>query len=99
PVWRMLSASAGDLETRARAIAARLQVDVCSSRSAIGGGSLPGQTQPSWAVALRGSDSLAAVLRRSDPPVIGRIDEQRVLLDVRSVLPEQDAALEAAVKS
>jgi L-seryl-tRNA(Ser) seleniumtransferase len=99
PVWRMLSASSAALEDRARAIAGALHAEVVSTRSAIGGGSLPGQTQPSWAVALRGSDGLAAKLREAQPPVIGRIEEQRVLLDLRSVLPEQDAVLESAVRS
>jgi L-seryl-tRNA(Ser) seleniumtransferase len=99
PVWRMLSATSAELEARARGLATRLQAEVVGTRSAIGGGSLPGQTQPSWAVVLDGSDALAAKLRHGNPPVIGRIEEQRVLLDLRSVLPEQDPELERAVQS
>jgi L-seryl-tRNA(Ser) seleniumtransferase len=100
PVWRMLSATADFLHVRACALADQLGGTVAETRSAIGGGSLPGQTQPSWAVALPGADAdaLAARLRHALPPVIGRIEDQRVLLDVRTVLPEQDATLEAAVR-
>ncbi|HEY3059384.1 MAG TPA: L-seryl-tRNA(Sec) selenium transferase [Chloroflexota bacterium] len=97
PVWRMLSAPAEALERRARTLAANLEVGVAETRSTIGGGSLPGQTQPSWAVALPAS--LAGTLRRASPPVIGRVERDQLLLDLRSVLPEQDALLESAVRA
>jgi L-seryl-tRNA(Ser) seleniumtransferase len=99
PVWRMLAASPEHLMARASKMAERLGGQAIETRSAIGGGSLPGQTQPSWAVALPGEDAdgLAARLRGARPPVIARIDAGRVLLDVRSVLPEQDGLLEEAV--
>jgi L-seryl-tRNA(Ser) seleniumtransferase len=101
PVWRMLSADAGSLERRARALAEQVGGTAVESRSAIGGGSLPGQTQPSWAVALRAEspDGLAAALRRAEPPVIGRIEDDRVLLDLRAILPEQDDVLASAVQA
>ena len=100
PVWRMLSATVDSLHHRARALAGQLDAAIVETRSTIGGGSLPGQTQPSWALALRSkdADTLAAALRRAQPPVIARIEDQQVLLDVRTVLPEQDTALEAAVR-
>jgi L-seryl-tRNA(Ser) seleniumtransferase len=101
PVWRMLSASAESLAARARALATELNASAVETRSAIGGGSLPGQTQTSWAVALgkaRSPDGLAAALRRSDPPVISRIEDDRVLLDLRAILPEQDAVLASSVR-
>jgi L-seryl-tRNA(Ser) seleniumtransferase len=100
PVWRMISAQAASLEQRARALASRFgSASAVESRSAIGGGSLPGQTQPSWAIALESSspDQLAAALRGGDPPVIGRIEDGRVLLDLRAILPEQDALLAQTV--
>jgi L-seryl-tRNA(Ser) seleniumtransferase len=93
----MLSAPAEALERRARTLAANLEVGVAETRSTIGGGSLPGQTQPSWAVALPAS--LAGTLRRASPPVIGRVERDQLLLDLRSVLPEQDALLESAVRA
>jgi L-seryl-tRNA(Ser) seleniumtransferase len=101
PVWRMLSAAPEVLQQRARKLAAVLNGEPVETRSAIGGGSLPGQTQPSWAVALNDSapDALAKRLRGAEPPVIGRIDADRLLLDLRTILPEQDAVLERAVQS
>jgi L-seryl-tRNA(Ser) seleniumtransferase len=99
PVWRMISTPPDVLEQRARRLADQLGATAVESRSAIGGGSLPGQTQPSWAVALQADspDRLAATLRHADPPVISRIEADRVLLDLRAILPEQDAVLAAAV--
>jgi L-seryl-tRNA(Ser) seleniumtransferase len=98
PVWRMISATAAQLEARARGLAAQLGAVAVETQSAIGGGSLPGQTQASWAVAFEtpAADALAAALRRSDPPVVSRIENDRVLLDLRSVLPEQDSVLAQA---
>jgi L-seryl-tRNA(Ser) seleniumtransferase len=100
PVWRMISASPDDLSARARLLAGTLGAVVVETRSAIGGGSLPGQTQPSWAVAFEtpAADNLAAALRHADPPVIGRIEDERLLLDLRAILPEQDRVLEQAVR-
>lgn len=65
--------------------------------STIGGGSAPGSSLPTWLVAIRsddaGADTIEAALRASDPPVVARIADRRVLLDLRTVLPEQDAIL------
>ncbi len=101
PVWRMIAAPPESLRGRAESIASRLEAHVVDTRSAVGGGSLPGQTQPSVAVGLEvdSVDGLAARLRHADPPVVTRIEDGRVLLDLRSVLPEQDAALEHAVQA
>jgi len=101
PVWRMVSAPCEALEQRARRLAARIggSASAVESRSAIGGGSLPGQTQPSWAVSLQtdSPDRLAAALRRADPPVVSRIEDDHVLLDLRAILSEQDEMLAEAV--
>jgi L-seryl-tRNA(Ser) seleniumtransferase len=101
PVWRMVAASQDALRARAGELARRLGAEVVQTQSAVGGGSLPGQTQPSWAVALGSTepDALTARLRRTEPPVIGRVEHGRVELDLRSVLPEQDALLERAVRA
>ena len=100
PVWRMIEAASAELEARARSLAAQLGATAVETRSAIGGGSLPGQTQPSWAVALDSPapDRLAAALRHADPPVIGRIEDNRLLLELRAILPEQDALLAVAIQ-
>jgi L-seryl-tRNA(Ser) seleniumtransferase len=101
PVWRMVSASLEGLRGRAGGLASQLGGRVLETRSAVGGGSLPGQTQPSAAVGFEvdSAHGLAARFRRADPPVISRIEDGRVLLDLRSVLPEQDAELEQAVRA
>jgi L-seryl-tRNA(Ser) seleniumtransferase len=110
PVWRMISADVNTLARRAqkwrRALQsvpqlANLPLSVVDSTSTIGGGSLPGQTLPTRALALTvpSIDALAANLRQAAPPVIARIDHQQLLLDPRTVLPEQDKALISALKN
>ncbi len=100
PVWRMISAPAEQLRKRAQAWADHLQVtganvEVVPAASTVGGGSLPGETLPGHALAITvdSPDRLAAELRASDPPVIARIEKDRLLLDPRTVLPEQDQQL------
>jgi L-seryl-tRNA(Ser) seleniumtransferase len=106
PIWRMISASPDAVRRRAQAWRRRLggntAVEQC--RSAIGGGSLPGETLPSWALAISGNgtagpEAILESLRRSDPPVVGRIEADRVLLDPRTVLPEEDPLLLRAVQT
>ena len=104
PVWRMISAAPRGLGSRARTVGARLSAagiaaDVIEVRSTVGGGSLPEETQPSFAVAIGGAPAtkIAQALRSADPPVIARIVEERVALDLRSVLPEDDEVLARAV--
>jgi len=103
PVWRMISARATSLARRAKAIAvalatAGIEARVIETRSTVGGGSLPEETQPSRAVALEGhATRLAERLRRADPPVIGHVVEERLALDLRSVLPEDDELLTRTV--
>src|SRR5205814_10354102 len=104
PVWRLISQTPAKLTRRAKAIAARLEAEgipatVIETASTVGGGSLPEETQPSRGVALSAASAARAVgaLRRADPPVIARIVDDRVVLDLRSVLPEQDEVLGTAV--
>jgi L-seryl-tRNA(Ser) seleniumtransferase len=65
----------------------------------VGGGSLPGETLPTQLVALDAAspDAVATQLRSGESPVIARIEEDRLVLDPRTVLPEQEAALYQAV--
>ena len=104
PVWRMIGVPAEALAARAQAWAAALQgrnIPACvvPASSTVGGGSLPGEVLPTHALALDhpAPDTLAAALRGGQPPVIGRIAGGRLLLDPRTVLPEQDAGLLQAV--
>jgi L-seryl-tRNA(Ser) seleniumtransferase len=100
PVWSMIAAAPERLRARAARLAAAIRgAEVVASASAVGGGALPGETQPSFAVALAGPpDALARKLRQGVPPVVGRIAGDRLVLDVRTVLEEQEEALvEAAI--
>ncbi|HQR29294.1 MAG TPA: L-seryl-tRNA(Sec) selenium transferase [Anaeromyxobacteraceae bacterium] len=76
-------------------------VEVLPSRSAVGGGTLPGVTLATFVVALPPGDpdAVAARLRAAGTPVVGRIEEGRVLLDPRTVLPGEDAAVLDAVRA
>jgi L-seryl-tRNA(Ser) seleniumtransferase len=106
PVWDMLGASTESMGARARAWQSRLvergaAVEVVAAESTVGGGSLPGERLATMALAItpaRGSAAeLLRRLREHQPPVIGRIVEERVLLDPRTVLPDEDDAVIDAV--
>ena len=81
----------------------RLEVAVVATRSVIGGGSAPGATLPSRAAAVSsaemGADVIARTLRQWMTPVIARVEDGRVLLDLRTVEPEQDAVVVTAVEA
>ncbi|GBD35611.1 L-seryl-tRNA(Sec) selenium transferase [bacterium HR36] len=108
PILRLLSQSLEQLRRRARRIAAKLrslpllrQVQVREDRVAVGGGSLPEQTLPTIVIAVKPQActdaELAQRLRTSEPPLVPRIQDGCVLLDLRSVFPEQDALLVKSV--
>jgi L-seryl-tRNA(Ser) seleniumtransferase len=106
PVWRAIAQQPAAIEARAREWLAALGplaagAAVRPSESAVGGGSLPGVTLPTFVLALPPGDpdALAARLRRQVPPVVGRIEADRVVLDPRTVLPGEDEALLAAVRA
>jgi L-seryl-tRNA(Ser) seleniumtransferase len=103
PVWRQIAASESGLEARARAVAAAVGGSVTAIRTeaTVGGGSLPGQVLPSWAIALTTAspDRTLAALRAGAPPVIGRIEDDRVALDLRTVEPSDDERLATAVRA
>ena len=102
PVWQMLSASIDRIRARAERLATTIPgAAVVELESTVGGGSLPGETLPSAGVALPepSADRLLASLRTGARPVIGRIERGRVVLDLRTVMPEHDGALAAAVRA
>ncbi|HKY84653.1 MAG TPA: L-seryl-tRNA(Sec) selenium transferase [Anaerolineales bacterium] len=101
PVWRMIAMSEVEIRARAEGWAAELRTgEVRLARSTVGGGSLPEETLPTWALAIAADhpNDLAAALRRANPAVVARVDADQVLLDPRTVLPEQDTALIEAVR-
>jgi L-seryl-tRNA(Ser) seleniumtransferase len=100
PVWQMIAMPAETLRARAERLAAEfgrrgVAAEVVPYRSAVGGGSTPGETLPSFAVALVADepDPLHNALRRGELAVVGRIADGRLLLDLRTVLLEEDALL------
>ncbi len=104
PVWQMISLGLDQIDERANAWAEQLaatgvHVDVIPGLSTVGGGSLPGETLPTKLVALHvtSPDELAARLRSSEPPVIGRIESGELLLDPRTVLANEEQDLLSAV--
>ena len=103
PVWRMIGTPVDDLRARAAALVSRLggSTEAVDVRSTVGGGSLPGETLPSVALALRARSATRALaaLRRGTPAVIGRIHDDRVILDLRTVPPDADPRLEDAVRA
>jgi len=102
PVQRMLHLSADDIEARAHVLAARLsecgwRVAMMSGSSAVGGGSAPRLSLPTVLLSIarddESPDHTERWLRSLDPPVIARIEHDRVVLDLRTVLPEDDDTL------
>jgi len=106
PAWRMIAAPLDEIDRRAGQWARALGqwADVVDGETMVGGGSLPGTTLPTRLVALRGRKGAAdahawsRMLRSQKVPVVARINEDTLLLDPRSVLPEEDAALTAALR-
>jgi L-seryl-tRNA(Ser) seleniumtransferase len=102
PVWQMISMPTEVVRARADALAKRLPgVEIVALAATIGGGSLPGETLPSFGLVLvaRSADRLLAALRGADPAVVGRIEGGRVVLDLRTVDPSSDDELAEAVSA
>jgi L-seryl-tRNA(Ser) seleniumtransferase len=98
----MISATGEELETRARRWAASLgRGSVVCGCSTVGGGSLPGETLPTslLALSLNHPNACLARLRQASPPVIARLEDDRLVFDPRTVLPEQEDAMLAAVRN
>ena len=110
PVYRSAAASPDALEERGERIRRSVEgaagsgtrLEVVPSLALFGGGTSPEKTFPSRAIAVSrdgaSADEAAARLRAGAPPVVGRVEEGRVMLDLRSVLPEEDAIVERALK-
>lgn len=106
PVAAMIAATAAGIEARATALAERLRaagwtVALQPGASAIGGGSAPGVELPTVLLAAErpgtSAETLERRLRALDPPVVARIESDRVVLDLRTVFPDQDEALGEAL--
>jgi len=105
PVWRMIAAEPAALHARAEAIRAALPAPARATtaiealESTVGGGSLPGETLPSFGLGIRASSASKALdaLRRGTPCIVARIADDAVILDLRTVDPADDPAVEAAI--
>jgi L-seryl-tRNA(Ser) seleniumtransferase len=99
PIWRMLRATESALKTRAESFARRAGTAVkpIPLKSLPGGGSAPEAYLASWGVSLEFADKNAAeieqLLRRSNPPVIARIEEDRLVMDFRTIFEAEEEAL------
>ena len=106
PVWRMIAAPKPTIARRARAVVGALgpAARVVDGRSMVGGGSLPEESLPTALVSLAAGDAFdpvaaAAALRRNDPPIVARIEDDALLLDLRTVDPADDRVVIAALRS
>ena len=108
PILRMMRLTKEDIARRAEALIAKvnapkLKLDLLEGESVIGGGAAPSAVLPTRLIALThatlSADELCARMRASDPPVVARVEEGRVLFDLRTVFPSQDATLAAALAS
>jgi L-seryl-tRNA(Ser) seleniumtransferase len=103
PVWQMISASSAYLRLRCEDWVFQLPdsdfISITETRSAIGGGSLPDETLPSWGLAIETAhpDAVARVLRTGTPSIMPHIENDRLIVDARTVLPGQDRALIAGL--
>jgi L-seryl-tRNA(Ser) seleniumtransferase len=96
PVWRMISQPLDRIRSRAeRWIEFLGQGDLVEGKSTVGGGSLPGETLPTWLVALSVNhlNKILSSLRQAHPPIIARLEEDRLVLDPRTVLVNQEEQL------
>jgi len=101
PVIAMLSLTAEELERRARSLVEGLDVELIAGESALGGGAGPTSTFPTTLIAVthpdKSADDIEHELRHYSPPIIARISEGRVLLDLRTVFEDELPAIRAAL--
>lgn len=99
PTLRMIRMSVTEIEGRARRFAARVPgATVRAGKSVIGGGSTPDQELDTWLVAVPGpANALEKQLRANDPPIVARIEEDSLVLDLRTVRPEEEDAIVQAL--
>jgi L-seryl-tRNA(Ser) seleniumtransferase len=108
PALRFMRLTVEEIAARAaklaeQALSQRLRVELIEGESVLGGGAAPGATLPTKLIAV-GCDGLtagelAARLRAHQPPIVARVDEGRVVIDLRTVFPEQDAMVLDALRN
>ncbi|RJP54004.1 MAG: L-seryl-tRNA(Sec) selenium transferase [Anaerolineaceae bacterium] len=102
PILKMMSLTLKQVRGRAEAWRDELgQGDVAEGQSTVGGGSLPGESIPTFLLELsvKSAQKFLRALRENNPPIIARTENDKVLLDPRTVLPEQEGALLVGLKN
>ncbi|MBI5840818.1 MAG: L-seryl-tRNA(Sec) selenium transferase [Chloroflexi bacterium] len=102
PIWRMMSLTLKQVKGRAEAWSVELrQGKVVEGESTVGGGSLPGESMSTYLLELsvKSPDKFLKKLREQNPPIIARTENNKVLLDPRTVLPEQEGAVLVGLKN
>ena len=104
PALRMISQTPEELRARSERFAEKLggmRVEVIEGTSLVGGGATPDQPLSTWLIAIDCPDVVEAEkrCRRADPPIIARIENDRLILDLRTVFPQEEAELEDSIKS
>ncbi|MBI1793035.1 MAG: L-seryl-tRNA(Sec) selenium transferase [Chloroflexi bacterium] len=110
PIWKMISAPLAEVKARAEKWARELEagsvpalsrVEVSANEATVGGGSLPGESFPSYVLSLsvKSPDKFLRRLRQQNPPVIARTGNDKILFDPRTVFLEQDQLLLSALHS
>jgi len=110
PIWKMISQPLDEVKARAEKWARELgagqvsalsRIEASASEATVGGGSLPGESFPSYVLSLsvKSPDKYLKKLREHNPPVIARTENDKILLDPRTVLPEQDHSLLSVLHS
>jgi L-seryl-tRNA(Ser) seleniumtransferase len=102
PVWRMIAADENELRNRVSDWVSVLgsECEIVQGESTVGGGSLPGQTMPTFLLAIPVSSPprFLAALRKLDPPIIARVQDDLVVLDPRTILTEQEDILVSSLQ-
>ena len=99
PALWMIRRSSNEIKARAVDMVEGLDAEVTPGESVIGGGSTPDQTVPTWLISLNGPAAiLERKLRMCDPPVVTRIEKDRLLIDLRTEFPEDEAVLRNALR-
>ena len=105
PVWQMISATSDDIRKRASNILNKISsndlysIEVIQTESTIGGGSLPGETMESVGIKIAGNnpEKLASNIRNGNRPIVSRIEDDAVIFDLRTVLPNDDDILTTVI--
>jgi L-seryl-tRNA(Ser) seleniumtransferase len=113
PAWQMISTPLDVLKRRAENIGVQLKkseisITIGESASTVGGGSLPGETLPTIVISVESAgmshtvhsaDRQARLFREQSPPIIGRIEDEKFVLDLRTIFPHQDELVIKAIKN